>query len=47
MQLVYLNNRSHDNSRIACGGADKQVLLIDVSTGLSIRKFRGHHAVSL
>lgn len=39
-------HRSYDNGRIACGGADKQVILIDVSTGLSIRKFRGHHAVS-
>lgn len=34
---------AHDNGRIVCGGADKQVLLMDVSTGQAIRKFRGHN----
>ena len=37
---------SHDNGRIVCGGADKIVLLMDVSTGMAIRKFRGHYGVS-
>lgn len=37
---------SHDNSRLASGGADKTVLLTDVGTGQPIRKFRGHISVS-
>ncbi|XP_003390666.1 PREDICTED: WD repeat domain-containing protein 83-like [Amphimedon queenslandica] len=34
---------AHDNGRIICGGRDKVVYLLDVSTGQPIRKYRGHY----
>ena len=33
---------ARDNSRIVSCGADKLVILTDVSTGNIIRKYRGH-----
>ena len=39
-------DRSHDNSRLCSGSADKIVQLTDVGTGQPIRKFRGHISVS-
>ena len=39
--------RSHDNSRIVSGGADKVVLVLDVSTGQPIRNIRGHYGVKI
>ena len=45
--IIICNYRAHDNGRIVCGGADKQVLLMDVSTGQAIRKFRGHNGVCI
>jgi len=38
---------THDNSRLVSGGADKVVIITDVGTGQSIRKFRGHMGVSV
>ena len=40
------STRSHDNSRLCSGGADKIVQLTDVGTGQPIRKYRGHISVS-
>ena len=36
---------AYENDKIASCGADKMVILWDVSTGKSIRKFRGHQSV--
>jgi mitogen-activated protein kinase organizer 1 len=36
---------AHDNGRLVCGGGDKIIYLLDVSTGQPIRKYRGHYGV--
>ena len=41
-----LSSSAADNSRIVSGGADRLVMLTDVSTGKPIRKYRGHISVS-
>ncbi len=38
---------SKDNARLGSGGADKAVVLWDVSSGKSLRKFRGHVGASI
>ena len=36
------HERSHDNSRFASSGGDRQVFLWDVMTGQTIRRISGH-----
>ena len=36
------DDRSHDNSRFASSGGDRQVFLWDVMTGQTIRRISGH-----